>query len=47
MTALADITQEIIDCANGLVHVIPVSRGGTGATTVAGAQENLGIAKLL
>lgn len=44
MTALADITQEIIDCANGLVHVIPVSRGGTGATTVAGAQENLGIA---
>ena len=41
--ALADITQEIIDCAAGLVGVTPITRGGTGATTATQAKINLGI----
>ena len=46
MAALAEITQDIIDCANGLVHITPISRGGTGASILAGAQTNLGIITL-
>tara|TARA_B100000035_G_scaffold251761_1_gene220940 strand:+ start:2579 stop:3373 length:795 start_codon:yes stop_codon:yes gene_type:complete len=46
MASLADIIQEIKDCAAGLVHVTPISRGGTGATTLADAQTNLGIITL-
>ena len=41
--ALGDITQEIIDCAAGLIHTTPITRGGTGATTAAQAKINLGI----
>jgi len=41
--ALAAIKQEIIDCAAGLIHTTPISRGGTGATTAAQAKINLGI----
>lgn len=41
--ALADITQEIIDCAAGLIHTTPITRGGTGATTAEQAKINLGI----
>ena len=41
--ALANITQEIIDCAAGLIGTTPITRGGTGATTAAQAKINLGI----
>jgi len=43
ITALAAIKQEIIDCAAGLIHPTPISRGGTGATTALQAKINLGI----